>query len=59
MGLLDQREELNQEIQTKIAERQELTQKENLEVVSLEPQTDCRANRRCASSSEFERDRQS
>ena len=33
--------------------------KENFEVVSLAPQTDCRANRRCASASEFERDRQS
>ena len=31
--------------------------RDNFEVVSLAPQTDCRANRRCASASEFERDR--
>ena len=56
-GLLDQRDELNQEIQAKIAERQELVLKEKLEVVSLAPQTDLRANRGCARVSEFERDR--
>ena len=33
--------------------------KENVEAESLAPQTDCRANHRCASVSEFERDRRS
>ena len=58
-GLFGQRVEWNQDMQAKIAERQELSLKENFEVVSLAPQTDCRANRRCASATEFERDRRS
>ena len=40
---IDQRDELNQEIQTRMAERQELI------LVSLAPQTDGTAHRRCAS----------
>ena len=43
--LLDQIYELNQEI--------ELILKDNLEVVRLTSQTDCRANRRCPSASDF------
>ena len=47
---------LNHEIQAK---RQELILKDKFEVVSLAPQPDCRANRRCGSASEFEKDRRS
>ena len=58
-GFLGQRDELHQEIQSKIAERQKLILKEKLEVVSLARHRDCRVNRLCASASEFARDRQS
>ena len=58
-GVFDQRYESSQEAQAKIAERQEHILKDNFEVVSLAPQTACRTNRRCASASECEGDRQS
>ena len=48
-SLFNQRKELQQEVQAKIAEWQELILKDNFDVVSLAPQTDCRANRPCAS----------
>ena len=38
-GSFDQRDVLKQQIQAKIAERQELILKENIAVVSLAPQT--------------------
>ena len=58
-GLCDQRDVLNQEIQAQTAVRPELILKEHFEVMSLAPQTDCRASRRCANASQFQRDLQS
>ena len=40
-GLVGQRDELNQEIQAKIVQRQGLILKDTFEVVSFVPQTDC------------------
>ena len=54
-GLCVQIDGSNQEIQARTAERQQLILKENLEVLSVVPQTDCRANRRRASFSDFDR----